>query len=75
MCEASWLLFAACSSYKASLSWQQVFNEMTNLEKARLELTESELLSIKNRIKTWSTKDQVIDLMRDRFGQFEDKAA
>ena len=47
---------------------------MTNLEKARLELTESELLSIKERIKNWSTKDKVIDLMRYRYGSFEDQA-
>ena len=48
---------------------------MTNLEKARLELTESQLLSIKDRIKNWSTKDQVIDMMRYRSGQIEDQAA
>ncbi len=48
---------------------------MTNLEKARLELTESQLLSIKDRIKSWSTKDQVIDMMRYRYGRLEDKAA
>ena len=48
---------------------------MTNLEKARLELTESQLLSIKDRIKTWSTKEQVIDIMRYRYGRMEDQAA
>ena len=48
---------------------------MTNLEKARLELTESQLLSIKDRIKNWSTKDQVIDMMRYRYGRLEDEAA
>ena len=48
---------------------------MPNLEKARLELTESQLLTIKDRIKTWSTKDQVIDMMRYRYGRLEDKAA
>ena len=48
---------------------------MTNLEKARLELTESQLLSIKDRIKSWSTKDQVIDMMRYRYGRLQDKAA
>ena len=48
---------------------------MTNLEKARLELTESQLLSIKDRIKSWSTKDQVIDMMRYRYGQLEDQTA
>ena len=48
---------------------------MTNLEKARLELTESQLLSIKDRNKIWSTKDQVIDIMRYRYGRPEDYAA
>ena len=47
---------------------------MTNLEKTRLELTESQLLSIKDRIKSWSTKEQVIDIMRYRYGRLEDKA-
>ena len=48
---------------------------MTNLEKARVELTESQLISIKDRIKSWNTKDQVIDIMRNRYGRLEDKAA
>ena len=48
---------------------------MTNLEKARLELTESQLLTIKDRIKYWSTKDQVIDIMRYRYGRLKDQAA
>ena len=48
---------------------------MTNLEKSRLELTESQLLTIKDRIKNWSTKDQVIDIMRYRYGRLEDQAA
>ena len=48
---------------------------MTHPEKARLQLTESQLLTIKDRIKTWSTKDQVIDMMRYRYGRFEDQAA
>ena len=48
---------------------------MTNLEKARLELTESQLLTIKDRIKTWNTKDKVIDMMRYRYGALEDQAA
>ena len=48
---------------------------MTNLEKSRLELTESQLLTIKDRIKNWSTKDQVIDIMRYKYGQMEDQAA
>ena len=48
---------------------------MTNLEKGRLELTESQLLTIKDKIKSWNTKDQVIDIMRYRYGRLEDKAA
>ena len=48
---------------------------MKNIEKARLELTESQLLTIKDRIKTWSTKEQVIDMMRYRYGQMNDQAA
>ena len=48
---------------------------MTNLEKSRLELTESQLLTIKDRIKHWSTKDQVIDIMRYRYGRLEDQTA
>ena len=47
---------------------------MTKLEKARLELTESQLLTIKDQIQTWSTKEQVIDLMRYRYGRLEKKA-
>ena len=48
---------------------------MTNLEKTRLELTESQLLNIKDRIKNWSTKEQVIDIMRYRYGRLDNKAA
>ena len=48
---------------------------MTKLEQARLELTESQLLIIKDQIKNWSTKDQVIDIMRYRYGPLEDQAA
>ena len=48
---------------------------MTNSKKARLELTESQLLIIKNRIKSWNTKDQVIDIMRYRYGRVEDQVA
>ena len=48
---------------------------MTSLEKTRIELTESQLLTIKDRIKNWSTKDQVIDIMRYRYGRLEDQAA
>ena len=48
---------------------------MTNLGKARLELSESQLLTIKDRIKSWSTKDKVIDIMRYRYGRMKDQAA
>ena len=48
---------------------------MTKLEQARLELTESQLLHIKNQIKNWRTKDQVIDMMRYRYGRLEDQVA
>ncbi len=48
---------------------------MKNLEKACLKLTESQLLTIKDRIKNWSTKDQVIDVMRYQYGMPEDHAA
>ena len=48
---------------------------MTNLAKARLELTESQLLTIKDRIKNWRTKDQVIDMMRCRYGRLKNQAA
>ena len=48
---------------------------MTNQEKGRLEFTESQLLSIKDRIKSWNTKDEVIDIMRYRYGRLEDQAA
>ncbi len=48
---------------------------MTNLKKARLELTESQLLTIKDRIQNWNTKDQIIDIMRYRYGLVEDKVA
>ena len=48
---------------------------MKNLGKARIELTESQLLSIKDRIKTWNTKEKVIDIMRYRYGRIEDQTA
>ena len=48
---------------------------MANLDTARLELTESQLLIIKDRIKSWSAKDQVIDIMRYRYGRIENQAA
>ena len=74
MFAAQWLPFAFCSACKSS-SPPRVFNQMKNLGKARLELSESQLLSIKDRIKSWTTKDQVIDIMRYRYGQPEDQAA
>ena len=48
---------------------------MINLEKARLELTESQLLTIKDRIKSWSKKDKVIDIMRYGYGRLKDRPA
>ena len=48
---------------------------MINLDKSRIELTESQLLTIKDRIKSWNTKDQVIEIMRYRYGRLEDQAA
>ena len=48
---------------------------MTHLQNARLELSESQLLTIKERIKNWNTKDQVIDMMRYRYGRSEEQAA
>ena len=48
---------------------------MKNLEKARIELTESQLLTIKDRIKTWNTKEKVIDIMRYRYGRIENQTA
>ena len=48
---------------------------MTTFDRSRIELTESQLLTIKDKIKSWSTKDQVIDIMRYRYGRLEDKPA
>ena len=48
---------------------------MTKFKKASLELTESQLLNIKDRIKNWRTKDQVIDMMRYRYGRLNDQVA
>ena len=75
MFETTWLPFAVCSACKSSSSLPQVFNSMINLDRSRIELTESQLLTIKDRIKSWSTKDQVIEIMRYRYGQLEDQAA
>jgi hypothetical protein len=76
MLDPPWSPFVVFSACKSSSSLQLVSNYMTtNLEKARFELTEAQLLTIKDRIKNWSTKDQVIDLMRYRYGRLEDQAA
>ena len=48
---------------------------MINLDRSRVELTESQLLTIKDRIKNWSTKDQVIDIMRYRYGRLGNQPA
>ena len=48
---------------------------MTYLKKTPLKLTESQLTCIKNRIKHWSTKDQVIDILRYRYRWMDDRAA
>ena len=48
---------------------------MTSLDRSRIELTESQLLTIKDKIKSWSTKDQVIEIMRYRYGRLEDQVA
>ena len=48
---------------------------MINLDQKRLELTESQLLTIKDRIKNWRTKDEVINMMRYRYGLNENQAA
>ena len=48
---------------------------MKNHGKGHLELSESELLTIKDQIKTWSTKEKVIEIMRSRYGLIEDQAA
>ena len=48
---------------------------MKNVTKSRLELTESQLLTIKDRIKNWRNKDQVIEMMRYRYGRLKNQAA
>ena len=48
---------------------------MKNLGKSRLELTESQLLTIKDRIKSWNTKEKVIDIMRYRYGRIDNQTA
>ena len=48
---------------------------MKNPNKAQIELSESQLLTIKEQIKNWRTKDQVIDIIRYRYGPLENEAA
>tara|TARA_Y100001968_G_C18950606_1_gene523050 strand:- start:106 stop:252 length:147 start_codon:yes stop_codon:yes gene_type:complete len=48
---------------------------MKKLNKAKLELSESQLITIKEQIKNWRTKDQVIDIIRYRYGPLENEAA
>ena len=48
---------------------------MKNVKKSRLEQTESVVLTIKDRIKNWRNKDQVIDMMRCRYGRLKNQAA
>ena len=48
---------------------------MKNSKETNLEITESQLLKIRDRIKSWSTKEQVIDIMRCKYGRPEDQVA
>ena len=48
---------------------------MKNSKETHLEITESQLLIIRDRIKSWSTKEQVIDIMRCKYGRPEDQVA
>ena len=48
---------------------------MKNINRSRIEFTESQLLNIKDKIKKWNTKDQVIEIMRYRYGRLEDQPA
>ena len=48
---------------------------MKNLGKASIELTESQLLAIKDRIKTWNTKEKIIEIIRYRYSRIEDQTA
>ena len=45
------------------------------MQKAPLKLTEVDLNSIKDRITNWNTRDQVIDMMRYRYGRLDDHVA
>ena len=70
-----WLHFAVYSACKLSSSLLSTFKSMTSSEKTHLEFTESQLLIIKDQNKSWTTKDQVIDIMRYRYGRVKDQAA
>ena len=48
---------------------------MTPIERSKIELTESQLVSIGERINHWSNKDKVISLMRYRYCKKEAQAA
>ena len=48
---------------------------MTPIERSKLELTESQLASIGERINHWSNKDKVISLMRYRYCKEEEARA
>lgn len=47
---------------------------MRNLDRSHIELTEPQLLIIKNKVKSWSTKDQIIDIIRYRHSRLANKA-
>ena len=48
---------------------------MTPIERSKLELTESQLASIGERLNGWSNKDKVISLMRYRYCKDDAQAA
>ena len=48
---------------------------MTPIERSKLELTESQLASIGERINHWSNKEKVISLMRYKYCKEEAQAA
>jgi len=48
---------------------------MNPIERSKLELTETQLASIGERINGWSNKDKVISLMRYRYCKEDSQAA
>ena len=48
---------------------------MKNIKKAHLRLTETQLITIQNKIQNWKNKEVVIDIMRHKYGENKDKAA